>query len=252
MHHSKLCKECSLCSALCQIISSALGEGFERHVGRWKSLGLLQNCDFQILTKHALNTGSWKLMEENQWSFLLHPIILGWSCLWGSASLTGVSNSWGFKDHSPSTGEEGQGIHLVRPHELKIPMLCFCMEQCRRPCKAWYAHNIRAVCSILLKTRAQGSSLGLCFVCLLAVNSCWYIKKFGGGLMELRIACMSFLCYPLNCCSVKKHPPKPHVVKINLFYWHFFFLLTCCLLKRRYSCEIMCPIVLVALSTVCP
>lgn len=52
-------------------------------------------------------------------------------------------------------------------------------------------------------------------------------------LMELRIACMSFLCYSLNCCSIKNSPPKPHLVKINFFFIGFFFLLKCCLLKRR-------------------
>lgn len=173
-------------------------------------------------------------MEENGWSFLLHPIISGWSCLWGPASLTGVSNSWGFKDHSPLTGEEGQGSHLVSPHELQIPMLCFCMEQCRRPCKAWYPHNIRIVCSILLKTRAQSGPLSFWLVCWLftAVD---VSRKFFlvGDLMELRIACMSFSCYSLNCCSVKKVLQNHMWLKLTFFTGIFFFLLAWCLLKRR-------------------
>lgn len=69
--------------------------------------------------------------------------------------------------HSPFTGEEGQGIHVVSPHELQIPMLCLCTDQCRRPCKAWYPHNIRVVCSSLLKTRAQSGSLSFWLVCWL-------------------------------------------------------------------------------------
>lgn len=65
---------------------------------------------------------------------------------------------------SPFTEEKGQGINLVSPHNLQIPNVYFCMEQCRRPCKAWYPHNIRVVCSILLKTRAQSGSLSFWLV----------------------------------------------------------------------------------------
>lgn len=68
MHHSKLCKECSICSALCQMISSALGERFEQ--GCWQMKVLLVCCKIVIysflfiLTKHALYMEHWKLLQE--------------------------------------------------------------------------------------------------------------------------------------------------------------------------------------------
>lgn len=173
MHHSKLCKECSLCSALCQMISSALGEGFEQ--GCWQ-IKVLLVCfkivihSFLILTKHALYMGHWKRMQEEGWSFLLHAITSGWSCLWGSASLTGGTTPGALRHrHSPLTGEEGQGIQPAsNPHELlQTPVLYFCMEQCRKPCVAWCSHYVTVVCSILLKPRVHSGCLSFRLVCCL-------------------------------------------------------------------------------------
>lgn len=171
MHHSKLSKECSLCSALCQMISSALGEGFEW--GCWQ-IKVFLVCfkiviySILILTKYVLYMGHWKLVQEEGWSFLLHAITLGWSCLWGSASLTGRTTPGTLRyRHCPFTGEEGKGIQLAsNPCKLlQTPMLYFLMEQCRKPCVACRSHYLKVECSIMLKPKVQSGYLSFWLVC---------------------------------------------------------------------------------------
>lgn len=155
------------------MISSALGEGFE--LGCWQ-IKVLLVCfkiviySFLILTKHALYTGHWKLMQEAGWSFLLHAITSGRGCLWGSASLTEGTTPGALRHHHcPFTGEEGRGIQPASdPYELlQTPMLYFCMEQYRKPCMAWCSHCVKVVCSIMLKPRVQSGYLSFWLVCWL-------------------------------------------------------------------------------------
>lgn len=154
----------------------ALGERFER--GCWQ-IKVLLVCfkiviySFLILTKHALYTGHWKLMQEEGGSFLLHANTSGQSCLSGSASLTGGTNPGALRhEHCPFTGEEGQGIQPASNlyELLQTPMLYFCMEECRKPCMAWCSHYVKVVWSILLKPRVQSSYLNFWLVCWLFMD----------------------------------------------------------------------------------